>query len=96
MIREDDRTPEQEKTHTILVAGTDRCLSGWGQANGGSSVAAWACTSEDHANVEAWVDSRGDMKRVRTVIDRSGDRYRPRNAAHLHIYVVTKGHPALA
>ena len=87
MIRQDDRTPEQQKTHTLLWAGTDSFLSGWGEAEGGNSVAAWACTSGDEYACERWVRQRGDMKRVRLVIDRKGDRYTPRNAKHLHIYV---------
>lgn len=87
MIRVDDRTPEQAKTHTLLVAATDAFLSGWGGAEGGTSVAAWACTDATVGDAERTVRNRGDMKRVRVVIDRPGERYRPKNAAHLHIYV---------
>ena len=86
MIRKDDRTPEQQKTHVYLWAGTDRMLSGWGQAQDGASVAAWAC-EEGYMNAcESWVRTRGDMQRVRLVIDRPGSRFRPKGAAHLHIY----------
>lgn len=98
MIRKDDRTPEQQKTHYFLVIGTDSFMSGWGQAEHGASFAAWACTPEDAPRVKAWVAARSEMKRVRTVYDNGpgGTRYRPgRSCAHLHIYVVTTGHPSL-
>lgn len=88
MIRKDDRTPEQQKTHTWLVVGTDSFLSGWGLAENGTSIAAWAVDPTDfHGRADCldWVSNRGDMKRVREVSER--DRaYRP-NCAHLHIYV---------
>ena len=88
MIRKDDRTPEQQNTHTLLVVGTDSFLSGWGQASGGASVAAWACTDAQLSTAETRIRNRSDMKRVRVVIDRKGDRYYPRgNVKHLHIYV---------
>lgn len=89
MIRKDDRTPDERKTHTILVVGTDSFLSGWGEASGGLSYAAWACTSEQLPRVERWVRSRSDMKRVRI----ASDPYRPR-CKHLHVYVVDNEHPA--
>ena len=92
MERDDDRTPDQMKTHDWLVVGTDSFLSGWGRASGGASYAAWACRYDDLKTVEDWVESRGDMKRVRVV---KADDYRPRGTGHLHIYVVEPGHPAL-
>ena len=95
MIVDDRRTDEQRRKLTILVVGTDRVLSGWGLCEGGTSVAAWACTSDDVAAVEAWVRSRGDMRRVRVVYDLPGRGYRPRRAAHFSIYPVEIGHPAL-
>lgn len=91
MNYQDDRTPEQRTTHTWAVAGTDRFLSGWGRARGGASVAAWACRREDLDRVESWVAHRGDMRRVRVV--KLAD-WRPR-AAHVHVYAVEAGHPAL-
>lgn len=95
MIVQDDRTEEQRKTHRELVVMTDRCLSGWGQARGGASVAAWACAGiEAQRKVERWVRSRTDALRVRTVYD-GARRFRPRNAVHFHVYVVEEGHPAL-
>ena len=101
MIREDDRTDAQRHTHRFLAIGTDKGMSGWGEARGGASVAAWACQSSDWDKVLAWVGSRGDMLRVRSAIDGqsksypgSTKRYRP-DCAHLHIYVVEDGHPAL-
>jgi len=87
----DDRTPEQKETHKFLVIGTDKFMSGWGQARGGVSYAAWACTEKDFRSVQDWAESRSDMKRVRT----SCGAYHPKGTGHCHIYVVEKGHPAL-
>lgn len=90
-IREDDRTEEQLKTHTILVTATDKFLSGWGQAKGGDSKCAWACSSREIADkVFKWVSERKEMKYV-GMTDRP---WRP-HAAHVHIYVVDENHPAL-
>ena len=91
MIIEDERTPEQRKTHTLLVVGTDKFLSGWGLAEGGTSYAAWACTREHWDKVFNWVRRRGDQKRVRQVCEP----WRPRGKGHAHIYVVGENHPAL-
>jgi hypothetical protein len=91
MTYEDDRTRTQMKTHTVLVVGTDRFMSGWGGAEGGASYAGWACRPEDSDKVLKWVRRRGDQMRIRI----TSDPYRPRNAAHVHIYVVVDGHPAL-
>ncbi len=93
MIRQDDRDANQQTTHTLLVVGTDRCLSGWGGAACGASFAAWACQEEDLQEVTEWVERRSDMSRVRVVIDRPGMRYRA-SCAHLHIYVVGPDDPA--
>lgn len=84
MIVEDDRTDEQKRRLTVLIVGTDRFMSGWGLAKGGSSVAAWACGS-NWREVLNEIKGRSDMKRVRMVYD-SPRKYRPRNAAHFHIY----------
>ncbi len=93
MIKQDDRNEAEKKIYTLLVVGTDTFLSGWGRAEGGASVAAWACTSEDLPAVEKWVRARSDMKRVRVVIAKG---YRPSgNVAHFHIYKVDKLHPAV-
>ncbi|MBU2177429.1 MAG: hypothetical protein KJ556_20245 [Gammaproteobacteria bacterium] len=94
---QDDRTKEQMETHIWLVIGTDRFLSGWGQAKNGSSYAAWACKMEDAPKVLNWVENRGDQLRVRETVCRPGARYRPNPAycAHLHIYVVDGNHTSL-
>lgn len=94
----DNRTAAQKSTHRYLVIMTDRCLSGWGGAAGGSSYAAWACEGYSEAKrVEQWVRSRSDASRVRTTVDTARSPYRPgRGCAHLSVYVVTDGHPALA
>ena len=89
--REDDRTNEQKITHKYLVTATDKCLSGWGGAQGGASKCAWACaTRQEQSKVYDWVEKRSDMKYVNTTI---GNWY-PK-AAHVHVYVVEDGHPAL-
>lgn len=91
-IIEDDRTEEEKLTHSCIVLGTDRFLSGWGYAKNGLSYAGWACQDKDLWKVERWVKARSDMKRVRIV----GNNYRPSNyCAHLHIYVVNENHNAL-
>lgn len=95
MVVKDDRTDAQRKELTILIVGTDSFMSGWGEARGGKSVAAWACSHEHADRVEQWVRSRSDMRRVRRVYD-SPRRYRPRgNVKHFHVYVVSENHPAL-
>ena len=90
-IRKDDRTTEEKKQLDWLVTGTDRFLSGWGQAEGGASKCAWACKFSDLDKVEKWVRDRSDMKYV-NVTNRP---WYPRNAKHVHIYAVKEGHPAL-
>jgi hypothetical protein len=91
-IRQDDRTPEQKRTHRWAVVGTDRILSGWGLAAGKPSYAAWAYEGDNGSKVRGWVESRSDMLRERIVDLQT---YRPKRC-HLHIYVVNPGHPALA
>ena len=93
----DDRDNKQKQTHTTLIVGTDRFMSGWGDATGGTSYAAWACTSEDEKTVLEWVESRQDMQRVRVVYDTPAAPYRPnpRHCIHIHIYVVKPNHPAV-
>mgnify|MGYP001589555681 FL=1 len=90
----DERTPEQKESHTWLIIGTDRFLSGWGKAEGGVSFAAWACESKDRAKVFAWVKSRSDMKHVR-MVSNYDNVYKPKGTGHCHIYVVTDTHPSL-
>ena len=89
----DDRTEEQLKTHTYLVTATDRCLSGWGGASGGLSKCAWACTKATVDSVYQWVNSRSDMKCVK-IRGPHDCVWRPK-CAHLAIYAVEDGHPAL-
>jgi len=85
----DDRTEEQKRTHTVIIAATDTFMSGWGQGVP-VSYAGWACQPKDARKVESWVRARGDMKNVREVLST----WRPR-IGHTHIYVVDEGHPAL-
>ena len=91
MIRKDDRTPEEKKTHNYLITATDTFLSGWGDASDGLSKCAWACESKDVSQVLAWVKSRSDTKYVNVT---TGNWY-PKNAVHVHIYVVKETHPSI-
>jgi len=88
MILKDDRTEEYKRTPHVIVMGTDRVLSGWGEAKGGPSFAGWACALEEESECERWVRSRSDMKRVRTVWS---DYRPPSGLGHCHIYVYRKG-----
>jgi len=90
-IRKDDRTKEQMKTHRWLVTATDKFMSGWGECQNGTSKCAWACKSEHLDKVFEWVSNRGEMKYV-NVTDGS---WYPKNAKHVHIYVVDDNHPSL-
>lgn len=83
---QDDRTDEQKLTHEYAVVGTDPFMSGWGEATGGVSYAAWACKLRDFKDCDRWVRERGDMHRVRQVLL---PKYRPTGKGHLHIYVWT-------
>ena len=91
MQTSDDRTESEQASHTNLVVGRDKFLSGWGKATGGTSYAAWACTDDDLVKVEDWVCGRGDMLNVRT----QDSNYEPTGPGHFHVYVVGQDHPAL-
>ena len=84
MILQDDRTPEQRHTHNLIVMMTDRCLSGWGQAQGGPSYAGWAFQDGELAAVMGWVQARTDAMRIRVVL---GNYRPPSGPGHCHIYV---------
>ena len=84
MVFVDDRTPDQKKTHRIIVLMTDKFLSGWGGAKGGPSYAGWACPLDIVDRVEQRIRGRSDAKRVRIV---GGDYRPPSGAGHCHIYV---------
>ncbi len=91
MEKQDDRTALERHTHSIIVVGTDSFLSGWGAAEGGRSLAGWACRPEDVDKVEAWVRARSDMRRVKIRYNN----YKPKGPGHYHIYCVRPGHSAL-
>lgn len=84
MIIQDDRTKEQKERLKWLVVGTDKFMSGWGLASGGTSLAAWACTEGALNSCFADVDNRKDLKRVRKVY---ADTYHPKGSGHIHIYI---------
>lgn len=94
MVRKDDRTPKQFSTHQWAVVARDTMLSGWGDAQGGTSRCAWAVPllTVNLDRVENWVRSRSEMKNVNIV---NLNTYRPpTGTAHFHIYVITPTHPA--
>lgn len=89
----DDRTDDQQNTHTVIIAGRDKFMSRWAQRIGaGGSTAAWACTPKNARAVIDWVDAREDMTYVRETTERALTRVK----GLVHIYVVEEGHPALA
>ena len=89
---QDDRTLEQKTTHRLAIVARDKFLSGWGGAAGGVSRCAWACHPDVNPDrVYNWVKSRKEMRNV-SLVDLST--YRPKGAAHFHIYVCNPGHPA--
>jgi hypothetical protein len=94
MIKIDDRTPEQRKTHIYAIVGNDTFLSYKGESKNGISKVAWATDNYRYVDsIENWVNSRSDVKYVNFV---HLDSYRPsRNVAHFHIYVIDENHPAL-
>ena len=87
----DDRTTDEKRTLTTIIAGKDTFLTGWGEADGVTSYAAWACTPEDRAKVLRWVRNRSDMAKVQSV----DEAWRPSVGSLYHIYAVNPGHPAL-
>jgi len=93
MIKIDDRTADQKKTHRIGIVARDKFMSNWGGACGGASRVAWAIPAGvNDDRVFNWVKSRPEMVYV-NVVDL--DSYRPpQGTAHYHIYVVDPGHPA--
>lgn len=92
-IIEDDRTPEQKKTHRWGVVARDRTMSGWGGASGGTSRCAWACPVEVNTDrVFNWARSCRNLQRV-ALVDLAT--YRPpAGTAHFHIYVCDPDHVA--
>lgn len=90
----DDRTEEQKSTHYWAVVAIDKAMSHWGQAEGGISRVAWACSShEDAKKAFDWVKSRSEMKYV--MVANLNNYTHPETDAHFHIYVVEENHPAL-
>jgi len=93
MVKKDDRTDEQKRTHAWGVVARDKFMSGWGGASGGASRCAWACAPDVNIDrVERWVRSRPEMRHVNVV---NLSTYRPpRGTAHFHIYVANSDHIA--
>ena len=93
MIIEDDRSEAQKQSHTWLVIGTDKWLSGWGKAEGGKSFAVWACEPRHFRAVTKWAEERGALSRIRW--RKRSAPYKPSGRGHTPIYVVEPGHPAI-
>ena len=90
----DDRTEETAKTHTVIIGGKDRYLSGWRCNDGRASYAFWACLPEDADDVRQWIDGRSDIE-----FAKRRNIYRIRELAKnndVHVYVVDDNHPSLA
>lgn len=79
----DDRNDQEKLNYPILVVATDKVLSGWGCASGGTSYAAWSTDIKRLNDTLVMVERRRDMTRVRVV---NNQRYRPKGVGHLHIY----------
>lgn len=98
MIRQDDRTPEQRKTHQWAIVARDKFMSGWGEAKNGASRCAWAVPNEfihdgRFDRLERWVRNRSEMVYVNVV---KLDTYKPPSGtAHFHIYVADASHPGV-
>jgi hypothetical protein len=78
-----DTRTKQEKKNTIgYVVATDKFLSGWGKARGGSSVFALAITNPDHLDIcMNRMKDHSDFKNVRFNL-RS---WRPKGEGHCRI-----------
>ena len=89
----DDRTEAQKETHTVLVGGFDKFLSGWRCWDGTKredSFAFWACRPEDEDVVTSWVTARSEFRNVKR--RRYDWCYEKAKEADVHIYLVDEGH----
>lgn len=99
----DQRKEELIDSHTVGVYGYDKFMSGWGDARGGWSIAIWYCKPMDANKVEEWVESRSEMVWVgqemgSVVIDKAilaCQTQKQNKVAHISLYSVDEGHPAL-
>lgn len=80
-----DRRSEADKVRTLgFVIATDKFMSGWGGAEGGSSYFAVPFTSYDDADlIEANMKVRPEMLRVRVV----SAKYQPRTTYAVHFSI---------
>lgn len=100
---QDERTPEEKKTHFFLIGGVDSFMSSFGPPEwaGVKSRAYWACTPEQLESVLAWVKSRDEFKRVYIEIDKRDAKSLHSHLSlggtldYVHIYTVQPGHPSL-
>ena len=94
MIKQDDRTEEQKKSHVWGVVAKDKFMTGWGHAANGASRCAWAYETHGQARKGLeWVEGRKEMRYVSLVDLRT---YRaPRGTAHFHVYVANSDHASL-
>ena len=87
----DRRTEEQKETHTVLLGGFDKVLSGW-RCNEPhcDSWAFWACRPEDEAVVREHVERRTDLVHV---YEKTYQWIRKKSTeAQVSIYPVTEEH----
>ena len=89
----DDRSEDQKESHSVLVGGYDKFLSGWRCWDGTDrqdSYAFWACQPENKEVVEAWVTARPEFRNVKQ--RRYEWCYEKAKSADVHIYLVDEGH----
>lgn len=98
VIVNDDRTEEETTIYTHLVVGKDSFLSDWGMAEGGISIAAWACTPDMVDNVMDWIKDRSDIYAIKvlteplSVAEICREMSSFTKTKHISIYKVTEGH----
>lgn len=85
----DDRSEEQMKTHTVIVAARDTSSFAVSRTKRyGGCTSAWACRPEDADLLFDYVRSRSEMKRVRFTTAERLERIK----GMVHIYVGLPGH----
>ena len=92
IVVQDDRTAAERISHVCFVKARDTFLSGYGDAEGGTSYAVWCCRPADHTKVGEWVKGRAEMVDLTT--DFNPDTYKLKRRDRIHIYVVNDNHAA--
>jgi hypothetical protein len=81
--------------YIYAVVARDKFMSGWGQAEGRSSYAAWLCRENQLPYVRQWVESRPEMTHVDVLIRDAAASRAKRSRNHWSFYVVEGRHPSL-